>query len=255
MASSSIQVIDRSLDIIDLLAIAEHGMSIAEISAATQLPKSTVHRILSTLVERQYIEKDESTSVYCLGYRFLEISSLFLNKINLKTEALPIMHELSSYFNSIVYLGVMEGTEVVYLEKVDPFSSLRLYAQIGKREPIYCTALGKVLTAALPEDQFESLSRRLSFIPFTSYTVRNLDEFSSEVRKVKERGYATDIGEHTQGSCCVAVPIYDYTRQVMAAMSISGAGLFQNHSEAELAEKLKEAGAELSRRMGYTSPR
>ena len=154
MANSSVQVIDKGLDLIELLATSEQGMSLAELCAATGLPKSTVHRILSTYAERHYIEKDKESNLYCLGHKFVEISSLFLNKIILKTEAAPIMHELAATFQCTSYLGILEQHEVMYLEKAEQFNSLRLYAHIGKREPVHCTALGKVLSAALPEDEF-----------------------------------------------------------------------------------------------------
>lgn len=254
MASSSIQVLDRGLDLIELLATSSSGMTIAELSSASGLPKSTVHRILSTYVERHYVEQNEDTRVYVLGYKVIEIASLFLNKIVLKTEAEPIMRELAATYGCTSYLGVLEQNEVMYLERVERVNSLRLYTQIGKREPVYCTALGKVLAASLPEDEFQRLARHLSFIPLTPSSVRNYEQFMKEVSFARENGYAVDREEHTVGSCCVAVPIYDYTRNVMAALSISGPGLLTKYDEQTLAAHLQEAGMELSRRVGYTAP-
>lgn len=254
MSNSSVQVIDRGLDLIELLATSQQGMSITELCAHTGLPKSTVHRILSTYAERHYVEKNPDTSVYCLGHKFVEIASLFLNKITLKTEAAPIMHELASTFQCVSYLGILEQNEVMYLERAEQFNSLRMYAQIGKREPVYCTALGKVLSAALPEDEFFRMASQLSFIPYTPSSVKNLAEFEKEVHFARENGYAVDREEHTAGSCCLAVPIYDYTRKVMAAMSISGQGLFSNYDEEFIAAKMKDAAMTLSKRVGYTVP-
>jgi len=254
MANSSVQVIEKGLDLIELLATSEQGMSLAELCAATGLPKSTVHRILSTYADRHYIEKDRESNLYCLGHKFVEISSLFLNKITLKTEAAPIMHELAATFQCTSYLGILEQHEVMYLEKAEQFNSLRLYAHIGKREPVYCTALGKVLSAALPEDEFMLMSRYLSYVPYTPSSVKNFEEFVKEVEFARVNGYAVDREEHTAGSCCLAVPIYDYTRKVMAAMSISGPGLFNNFDESFIAAKMKDAALTLSKRVGYTIP-
>ncbi|MEA4869141.1 Transcriptional regulator KdgR [bioreactor metagenome] len=251
-SGSHVQVLDRALDLIELLATSENGMSLAEMSAATNLPKSTIHRILASYASRHYIEKDPDTSTYFLGHKFVEIASLYLNKIVLKTEAAPIMHQMASMFGAISYLGVLENTEVVYLERAEQFNSLRLYTQIGKREPLYCTALGKILMAALPEPEFVHIAKQLSYEPYTPNSVRSFEAFKNEVRFAREHGYALDVEEHTVGSSCLAVPIYDYSRKVMAAMSISGRGLFDNFAVDYIYEQMKQASMELSKRMGYT---
>ena len=147
MENTRVQVLDRALDVIEQLASTEAGLTIAELTARTGLPKSTIHRILSTFVNRDYIDKDSDTSVYSLGQKFVEIASVYLNSISIKTEAQPIMHELATTFSAVSYLGVLDKNEVMYLEKVEQFQNFRFYTQIGKREPLYCTGLGKVLLA------------------------------------------------------------------------------------------------------------
>lgn len=253
--TSRVQVLDRALDLIELLATSENGLSIAELSATTGLPKSTIHRILSTYAERHYVEKNEETSIYALGHKFVEVASLYLNKIELKTEAAPIMHQMATTFDAVAYLAVLDNNEVMYLERAEQFNSLRLYTQIGKREPLYCTGLGKVLLAALPEQECERITSQLSFKPYTDNTIREEAELLRQVAEVRVRGYALDHGEHVADCQCLAVPIYDYTRKVMAAMSISGHNLLGNHSEEFIYEKMHEAAMELSHRMGYTEPR
>ena len=254
MNTSRVQVIDRALDLIELLATSENGLSITDLSNATGLPKSTVHRILSTYAERHYVEKDQDTSIYSLGHKFVEIASVYLNKIVLKTEAAPIMHELAAFFGAVSYLGVLENNEVMYLEKAENFNSLRLYTQIGKWEPLHCTALGKVLMASLSESEFEHVAKNLTYTKYTPNTIDNYEWFKAEIEQVRRRGYATDRYEHEATHCCLAVPIYDYTRKIMAAMSISGFGLFDNHSEEFIYGKMREASLRLSKRMGYTDP-
>jgi DNA-binding IclR family transcriptional regulator len=155
-------------------------------------------------------------------------------------------------FGATSYLGVLEGTEVVYLERAEQFNSLRLYAQIGKREPLYCTALGKVLMAALPEDEFNHIAQQLTYAPFTPNTITSIEAYTNEMHFVRERGYAIDNREHEADVYCLSVPIFDYTRKVMAAISISGRGLFDNFSVDYIYEQMKQASMELSKRMGYT---
>lgn len=254
MENNRVQVLDRSLDIVEQLATSESGLSIADLANRTGLPKSTIHRILTTLADRHYIEKNPETSIYSLGHKFVEIASVYLNKINLKTEAVPIMHEIAATFNAVSYLGVLENSEVMYLERVEQFNSLRLYTQIGKREPLYCTALGKVLLSALPEADFEHLAKNLTYQSYTPLTKTSFESLECDVKFARTHGYAVDMQEHTMGSCCLAVPIYDYTRKIMAAMSVSGPGLMDNFEFETILTRMKAAAEELSKRMGYTPP-
>lgn len=254
MDNQHIQVLNRSLDIIEQLATSERGLTITELSQRTGLPKSTIHRILGTLADRYYIGKDHETSIYSLGHKFVEVASLYLNKIVLKTEAAPIMHRLAFTFNAISYLGILEGNEVVYLERVEPLNSLRLYTQIGKREPVYCTALGKVLLAALPPEEFMRIASSIKFEAHTANTITTIEGLEKEINQVRANGYATDRSEHIEGNMCMAVPIYDYTRRTLAAVSVSASNLLNLHELDTLVETMSTASIELSRRMGYSKP-
>ena len=131
---------DRGLELIELLQYGGTWHDHFRACRRNGLPKSTVHRILATFTNRHYVEKNEETSVYSLGYKFVELASLYLNKIVLKTEAEPIMHTLAQILHATTYLGVLENNEVMYLQKTEQRNSLRLYTSIGKREPLYCTA-------------------------------------------------------------------------------------------------------------------
>ena len=252
--TAKVKSLYKALNILDCFLEYPFEYGVTDMAERTNLPKSTIHRILATFASRHYVEKNEETSVYSLGYKCVELASLYLNKIVLKTEAEPIMHTLAQIFRATTFLGVLENNEVMYLHKTEQRNSIRLYTSIGKREPLYCTALGKVLLAAMPEKQFEHVARQLSYESYTPKSITNYEDLAIEVARVRRRGYATDYGEHTRDSSCLAVPIYDYTRNVMAAMSISGYGLLERFDEAYVFEKLHEAALDLSHHMGYTSP-
>ena len=249
---ATVQVLDRGLDILEQLATSEKGMSIQELSVATNLPKPTVHRILATFLKRHYVEKDPVTSIYKLGYIIVELTSIYLNKIDLKIEAEPIMRRLASAFNITCFLGIREGKDVVYLAAIEPLNSIRIYTQIGKREPLYCTALGKVLLSALPKEDFEHLARQFSYEPYTSNTIRDYEILAKEVSEVRVNGYALDRGEHTEASSCLAVPVYDFTKKTIAAISVSGYGLLENYTVDTIYKEMNNASQELSQRMGYS---
>lgn len=251
METNRVQVLDRALDIIEQLASVETGLGIAELAQRTGLPKSTVHRILSTFTDRQYIEKNRDTSVYSLGQKFVEIASIYLNNINLKTEAEPLMHELATAFGATCYLAVFDNNEVMYLERVEPFNNLRIYTQIGKREPLHCTALGKVLLSGLkPEVCLDTVSQ-LTLRQYTPNTITSRETLLQAVDEVRDWGYALDRNEHDIAVSCLAVPIYDYTGNIMAAMSISGPGLLENHKHEDILTRMLNASSKLSLRMGY----
>ncbi len=252
MTAPVIQVIDRAFEIIEQLSTSEVGLSITELSRRTNLPKSTVFRILNSLTERHYVLKNEQSNLYQLGYKFVEISSIYLNKIELKTEAVPIMRQLATTFSAICYLGVLEKKEVVYLEKIETMNSLRLYSQIGKREPLHCTGLGKVLLSKLTPAEFDRLGKSLDLVKFTPKTITNFEELQREVTLVRNQGYAVDNGEQVENNYCLAVPIYDYTRKAIAAMSISKIDLFKSYKIDVILPKMLEASEKLSRKMGYS---
>lgn len=249
---SRIQVLDRAFNLIETLSLSENGYSLKELTTLSGLPKSTIHRILSTLSARHYVEKDDEAERYVIGYKFIEIASVYLNKMVLKTEAVPIMRALSNHFQCVSYLGILESNEVMYLEKIEPMTSIRLYREIGKREPLYCTGLGKVLLSGLPDQKMVQISNSLIFKKFTDNTITNALDLQTEVRKVSKQKYAEDRAEHEPDNSCLAMPIYDFSRKIMAAMSISRGDLFEKFAFDELYTKLKRATLELSKRMGFT---
>ena len=163
------------------------------------------------------------------------------------------MHEVTVLFNAISYLGVLDNGEVMYLERAEQYNSLRLYTQIGKREPVYCTALGKVLLSAMPEQECERFVRQMHFPRLTPTTITSADKLLQEVAEARKNGFAIDNGEHTEGTSCVTVPIYDYTGAIIAAMSVSGYALLETHDLQYVASKMKEFGQKASARLGYSN--
>ncbi|NLA82791.1 MAG: IclR family transcriptional regulator [Clostridiaceae bacterium] len=254
MSNGNVQVLDRALSIIETLATAESGMGLSDIAERTELPKSTVHRILRTYCERHYVERNSDSGLYMLGYKYVELASIYLNALNLKTEAAPVMHELAMYFNATSYLGVFENNEVMYLECIEKIHHLRTYRQIGKREQLYCTALGKVLLSGFSKPQFEAVAKSLRFERLTPNTIITIADLEDEVEHARKYGYAVDRYEHTVAHSCFAVPIHDFTNNIIAAISVAAPRLLESHSIAHLKEKMSAAAAQISQRMGYITP-
>jgi IclR family transcriptional regulator, KDG regulon repressor len=248
--SASVQTLDRALKIIELLALHGEGYGVTEIGQKVGLHKSTVHRLLNHLLRQGYIEKDASRPVYTLGLKFIELASLRLNQVELKTEAGPFLRQLAGRLDQAVHLAILADTDAVYIEKIEPQAHLRMYSQIGKRIPVYCSSLGKCLVADLPAEQLKALAQRLSFQAFTPSTKTSAEAFLADVEATRLRGWALDDEEHEKGIRCLGAPLRDFTGKTVAAVSVSGAGIVAAR-DTEIAALVVEAARAISRRLGW----
>ena len=245
-----VQTLDRALRIIELLAVHSEGFGVTEIGERVGLHKSTVHRLISHLVSQGYIEKDEARPVYTLGLKFIELASLRLNQVELKTEAGPYLRKLAATLDQPVHLAIQSDLEAVYIEKIDPQAHLRMYSQIGKRIPLHCSALGKCLVSDLSANDLKALAGRLSYEVFTPRTKTKPEEFLEEVAQVRLRGWALDDEEHEVGIRCLGAPVKDFTGKTVAAISASGAAL-RPERDPEVGALVASAAQAISRRLGW----
>lgn len=253
MADRGIQVIDRALDILELLSVEKSGLGVTEIGSRLGLHKSTVHRILTVMAERGYIEKTKSRGEYRIGLKLVEISSLYLNNVELKTEAKPFLWQLAAKFNLVAHLAILDGNEAVYIEKVDVVHSIRLYSQIGRRIPVHCTALGKSLMSGLPDDEIEKRLKDYRFHKHTDNTIINKEALMKQIAEVRRKGWSIDDEEHEKGVRCIAAPIRDYRGNVIAALSITGSAAIVNEArDEEIARLVVETAENISRRLGFS---
>lgn len=251
-AQSGVQSIERALDIIEAVAAEESGLNLTEISKRTQLHKSTAYRIIETLTGRGYLAKTQEGN-YRIGLKLIEAVSYYINSLELQTEARPYVAKLSAHFGLTSHLGVLDGEYVVYVEKMDVFSSVRMYSQIGLRMHAYCSSLGKCLLAGCSKQELSDAMKDCSFIRFTPNTIANMDELKAELAKVRKQGWAMDDEEYEIGNRCIAAPIYDYCGDIVAAISVSGSThLIPNERIEEIAEVVKETALEISHGLGYT---
>lgn len=252
LLSSNIQVIDRALDILEILSIEKDGLGVTEIGNRLALHKSTVHRIVSALAERGYIEKVPSTSVYRIGLKLVELSSVYLNSVELKTEAKPYLRELSSKYNLAAHIAILDGCAAVYIDKVDSVGDIRLYSQIGRRIPVHCSGLGKCLFSGLSDSEIEDALVGYVFTKYTANTITNIDDFRLSINESRRLGYAFDDEEHDENIRCVAAPIFDYREKIIAAISVAGPStVISKDKDTEIGIFVKEIAKSISRRMGY----
>mgnify|MGYP001350197267 FL=1 len=221
MADMKVQSLDRTFGILKMLAQDTNGLSLAAIAEAEDLPKSTAFRLLAVLAQHEYVRKNPETNVYRLGPAFLELSSRYLNSLELKTESAPFMSELAASLGTIVFLARRQGNRMVYIDKQDQYTSLRKYSIIGQQKPLYCTSLGKALILDMTDDEIRTLLAGEPFEKFGPRTHAGVEDLLADLRGCRERGWTRDNEEAEPGVNCVAAPIRDYRGQVISSISTS----------------------------------
>lgn len=248
-----VKSVSRALWIIEIVSSKKDGLGVTEIARQMDINKSSVYRILSTLVQHGYIEQDEETERYKLGYKFLEMSSKLLESIDLRAEAKPYLRELEKATNEVVHLVVYDQGEVIYIEKLEGTETLRMHSKVGKRAPMHCTAVGKAILAYLPLPVVLDILDRKGMPQHTDQTITDKEVFLNELAAVRQKGYALDLEENEYGIRCIAVPIFDHSGNVIAAVSVSGPTIRMTDERLEqLQAHMRHIGQQISARLGYS---
>lgn len=246
-----VQSIDRALDIIEVLAVEESGLGVTEIAIRVGLHKSTAYRIIETLYNRGYLNKTQDNN-YKIGLKLIEAVSCYINSLELETQARLYVAQMTAELGLTSHLGVLEGDKVVYIEKMDVFSSVRMYSQIGLRMHAYCSSLGKCMLSGYSGKELSEVMKDCSFIKFTPNTISNIEELHKELLKVRKQGWAMDDEEYEIGHRCIGAPIYDYRGEIIAAVSASGNKHILTDDRIEsVAEYVIKVALEISRGLGY----
>jgi DNA-binding IclR family transcriptional regulator len=242
----------RAMMILNQFVDQNNEASLTEISQRIGLDASTTFRLLLTLESEKFVEQNSETGKYSLGVRCFELGTLYIEKNDFQKRAKPVMQKLGNQFGEIVHLTILDGNEVVYLDKVEGTHTLGLIkSYVGCRAPTHCTGVGKVLLAALSENELKSVFQSKSLPAFTSKTITNFDELLQEISKVRQLGYAIDDQEHENGVKCIAASIYNHEK-VVAAMSISGPveRMDKYLKEGAIVTSLMAAAREISMQIG-----
>ena len=253
MSTKMVQSIDRAFQILETIGVEKDGLGVTEIAKRVGLHKSTVHRLLNSMVDIGYIEQNHETGAYRLGLKFIELCSLYLNNVELKTEAQPYLRNLSILTGQPVHLATLIDGAAVYIDKIEKYNTIRMYSAIGRRIPLHCTAVGKVLLSDKSPDRIREILGGDKLTPCTPNSITDFDRLLEEVAQVRKFGWARDNEEHETGIRCIAAPIYDYRRQIIAAISTSGIkNIISPDRDEEIAQYVIEAASGISKRMGYT---
>lgn len=248
-----IQSVDHALDVMEAFYGDEDELGITELSRRLKLHKNNIFRILATLENRGYVEQNPATDNYRLGLRALELGQTYIRHTGLLTVARPVMEQLNSKVNENVYIGILKDQYAFYLDVVESSHTVRVQSRVGCRVPTYCSAMGKSQLAYESMENIMSVLNRKELKKFTPNTLSDRDKIVKHLMLVKETGYALDDEEWDEGVRCVGAPIFDYTREVVGALSISAPSVRMSMDKVkkEYVPLLKEACSEISESLGY----
>ncbi len=247
----SVQALDRTFDLLELLARFPEGLALTDIADRIGLHKSTVHRLLGSLKDRGYIDQDEESSRYRLGLGFISLAGPYLNQLDLKTVAESEMRRLSDNLGVTVYLAILRDEEVVYLDKVERYDGFRRFDIIGRHVPVHCTSLGKSLLMDLDESALRKLLGRRDLVRMTPNTLTTIDGIMNNIAECRAQGWSSDLEEHEAGVNCVGAPIRDHHGRIVAAISAVWRSIRTEDEISEAGRAIAAGSEEISRLLGY----
>lgn len=246
-----VQSIDRSVAILECFSEEKRELKLSEISEKLGLNKSTVHGIITTLKYHGFISQNEETQKYKLGIRFIEFSDLVINSLNIRNAVLSVIDEICDKVEETIHVGMLDGLDVVWIEKKECTKSIKTSTKIGARLPAYTTADGKMMLCYIDIEKIKNyLPKKIP--KYTENTITNKTEFIKRLEEIKKNGYTIDNEEFVEGIKCVAAPIFDHEGNVRFSLSTTGPAFRMTDERIkELVIIIKEAANEISRRIGY----
>lgn len=247
-----IQVLDRALALLDALSQRGPDLALAEISQSLKLHKSTAHRLIMVLERHRLLERNSRTGRYRLGLKLFELGTKAVSQLDLREQARPFLERVVLETGETVHLCIYDDGEVVYVDKIEPARSVRLASSVGRRNPAYCTAVGKAIMAFLPGARVEDAVQKHGLRPLTRKTVSTLAELKTELNQIRERGYAIDDEENEEGVCCVGAVVRGFDGEPIAAISVSGPTFrLGKEKVAMIAQSVIVAADGLSKQLGF----
>lgn len=248
------RVVLHALDLLETFGGGEPEQGVSAIAARLGIPKNNVFRILATLETRGYVEQDRRSERYRLAPGSLRLGLAMLEEAGLARQARPVLDALAAGTGETARLGVLRAHAAVYVAQGDlPDRGVQVVLPMGVPLPLHATAVGKALLAHEPSEAEGLVAGRDPLAPYTPRTIRDPQGLAARLRAIASEGHAIDDGEYAAEVRCVAAPVRDYARRVVAAIGLSGpaARLTDARLAADLVPRLTAAAALLSQRLGY----
>jgi DNA-binding IclR family transcriptional regulator len=218
-----VRSVDRAIDVLEHVARSPAPMTLARLAHALRAPKSTTLNIVRTLVARRLLEFDPAAKSYRSGYLLAALASGNRHGIDLGSIAKPHLERLALETQEAVFLAVLEGNEIIFIEKVESSQPIRYIAQIGTRRPLHCTAGGKLCLALQTGARIEQYIREVGLPRYTANTITTPAALRKELEGIRQRGYSVSNGEFIEDLMGIAVPIvHPDSHEPVAAIVVAG---------------------------------
>jgi IclR family transcriptional regulator, KDG regulon repressor len=237
-----------------LQALAEREeVGISDLSVRLAMPKATVYRFLQTMKTLGYVRQEADSERYGLAMRMFELGAKALQYPDLVEIAKVPMQRIADATGETVHLGTLIDSEIIYVHKVDSRHTLGMYSRIGRRAPLHCTAIGKVLMAWEHPSRRERILDGCDFKPFREKTITARKDYEAELQRTLAQGFGQDREEFDDHIRCAAIPVFDRLNQVVAGISVSFPSFrYDLAREPELVAMLRDASRDMSRALGCT---
>lgn len=250
-STTTIGALDKGLQVLETLCQADRDLGVSEISRQLNINKTTIFRILQTLMLHGLVEQSEETERYRPAMRLLFLSNQVLNRLEIRRIAWDHLQNLARQVNESVHLALNDGDEIVIIDKVENHDAQSIRFHPGRRSPLYCTSLGKVFLADWAPNRLDSYINRAKMIQHTPTTRATKEDLVEDLAEIKKCCYGLDREEHHIGIFCIAAPIRDYTGKVTAAISVTGPTFRVSEKYPSFVSPLLQAAQEISKRLGY----
>lgn len=214
--------VQKTFAIIELMTAADDEMSLNDISKQTNIPKATASRLLYTLMTMGYVQQNQKKADYSLSLKFKLLSSSAAINHELVALVRPYMQQISTELNEATCLSICDNHELVYVESIDSQDNLLNVTQkIGKRAPLYCTGAGKLYLANMTAEELDHYLAQTQLQSLTKKTINTKEKLQKELSRINKQGFSMDDEECEIGVKCVAIPLLDQKRNVIATLSVS----------------------------------
>jgi len=249
-AASSVQVLDRSLKLLELVAEAD-GAVLTDLADQSAMAPSTVHRLLTSLAQHGMVAHDSETGAWTIGVKAFEIGTAYLRFRKLGTISRPFLKQLMEETGETANIAIEEDGDVVFISQAESHAPMRAFFRPGRRGPIHASGIGKAIISTWPDSRIATVLGDRTLQHFTEKTRDTLSALLKDLVEIRSRGWSIDDEEHTLGMRCVAAPIFDEYGDAVAGISVSGPAVRMPDAKVDaLGPVVRAAAEELTKAMG-----
>ncbi len=254
-ATGQVQSLTRGLSLLEALATAESGLSLTDLARKVELAPSTTHRLLATLEKMGFVHQGGDLARWYVGLQAFTVGSSFLANRDFVAQSHPYLRKLMEQSGETANLGILDGTEAVFIDQVQCRETMRTIVKLGSRVPLHASGVGKAIFAALPDEQIDAIVKVKGLPRITANTITSPEIMWASIRVIRQRGYSFDDEEHLPGTRCVASPIYDEHAETLGALSLAGPlSRLPDDRIKQLGPLVAHTAEELTRRLGGRWP-